>query len=109
MHAILITFRPQAPEEEVMQELGPIMHNMVPSSPGLIMKTFVSPDPQTWGGFYLFASKDNADAFLDGELCKWLDASPLASDAEIRRFDVEEEHSIAFGTPSVPLADKHAA
>jgi len=108
MHAILVTFRPEASEPEIMETMGPKMKTIA-SAPGLIMKTFVAPDPKRWGGFYLFATKENAEAYLAGEFYQWMSTSPLLSNVEAQHFHVEDEPSEAFGTPTVPLAESRAS
>ena len=108
MHAILITFRPEAPEPQMMEALEPHMEKIA-ATPGLIMKTFVAPDPETWGGFHLFTDEAAAGAYLEGEFFQWLSGTDLTSKVEAKHFHVEDDPSKAFGTPSVPLAESRAA
>ena len=79
MHAILISFRPEASEEAFMQEVGPKMMAMKAATPGLVMKTFIESDPKRWAGFYLFTTKESADAYLAGEFFQWFSKLELLS------------------------------
>jgi hypothetical protein len=109
MHALLVTFQPEAPADEIMPVLGPRMKRTASTTPGLIMKTFVDESPQRWGAFYLFATRDDADAYLRGEFFQWFSTSPLLSGFDVRHFEVDDEPSVAFGTPTAPLMDRRAA
>ncbi len=108
MHALLVMFRPEVSEQKLMETVGPKMKKLA-TQPGLIMKTFVGESAECLGGFYLFESKETADAYLKGEFFQWLSNSDLISNVEIKQFVVEDEPSKMFGTPSVPLAKSAAA
>jgi hypothetical protein len=109
MHALLVTFRPEAPEHEIMPVIGPRMKRTASTTPGLIMKTFMDESPERWGGFYLFATREDADAYLNGEFFLWFSSSELLSGFDVRHFEVDDEPSVAFGTPTIPLAGRAAA
>ncbi len=108
MHAILVTFRPEAPDAEIMQALAPKM-KILAATPGLIMKTFVASDPQTRGGFLLFSTKEHAEGYLEGDFFHWFSNTPVISNVQVQHFNVNDEPSKAFGTPSIPLAEPKAA
>ena len=109
MHALLVTFKPEASEAEIMQKIGPKMKEMLPGTPGLAMKTFIAESDHCWGGFYLFTSKEATDAYVAGEFFQFFITSGLISDVKVRQFEVEDEPSSHFGTPMVALADHEAA
>jgi hypothetical protein len=109
MHAILVTFRPEASEQQFMEQVGPRMKEKLPTTRGLIMKTFVESAPDRWGAFYLFTDQEAASDYLDGEFFQWFSGTSLLSDLQVAHFAVDEEPSIAFGTPSLPLVETRAA
>jgi hypothetical protein len=109
MHALLVTFQPEAPEAEIMPVLGPRMKETASTTPGLIMKTFVDAKPNRWGAFYLFATRDDAEAYLSGDFYQWFSTSELLSGFDVRHFEVDDEPSILFGTPTTPLAVRMTA
>ncbi len=109
MHVILVTFRPEASESELMAEAGPRMKAEMGKVEGLIMKTFVASSPERWGGFYLFADRRSADGYLAGEFFQWFSNLSLISDVQVEHFEVDDGPSVAFGTPSTALAETRAA
>jgi hypothetical protein len=109
MHALLVTFQPEAPEAEIMPVLGPRMKETASTTPGLIMKTFVDESPNRWGAFYLFATQGDAEAYLSGDFFRWFSASELLSGFVVRHFEVDDKPSAHFGTPTTPLAARMTA
>lgn len=102
MHSLFVTFNPEVSEEEFMKEMG-AKTMAARNTEGLIMKTFVAPDEKTWGGFYIFTSREAADAYVGGEFFQGFSSSPLLSNLRVQHLAVEDEPSKAFGTPSTPL------
>jgi hypothetical protein len=109
MHAIQLTFSPRASEGEIMGQLGPIVKNLVADNPGLIMKIYLEERADRWSGFYLFATKEDVDRFVEGPAYGFLSSSDLIGDFEARRYNVEDGPSAGMGTPTVPLAETRAA
>lgn len=103
MYAVLVTFRPQVSESELVATVGPKMKALL-DQPGLVMKTFVDKSPTRTGSFYLFQDRAFADQYLDGEFFQWFSTGDLITDVEIERFDVDDEHSQMFGTPTEVLS-----
>ena len=109
MHALLVTFRPQAPEAEIEGSFGPKMMATIPATKGLIMKTLMASGPDRWGSFYLFDTPAAAEGYLSGSFFTEFRSSPMLSDFEIQHFEVDDHPSAAFGTPSLPLASAASA
>ena len=108
MHALLVTFRPEVSEQEFVEAIVPRMKESLLATPGLIMKTFIESGPEQWGAFYLFSSKDTADAYVGGEFFEWFSNHPVLSDLEMQSFAVDDGPSQAFGTPTKPLTEASA-
>jgi hypothetical protein len=104
MHAVLVTFRPLASEDEFMEQIGPKM-KATRSTEGLLMKTFLENDEGRWGGFYLFTDRDTAGAYLNGDFFTEFSSSPLLTDLSVQHWAVDDGPSQGFGTPSTPMRD----
>ncbi len=100
MHAVLITFRSAAALDDLRQ---PFLEGAeaIRDVPGLLSKTWLH-DGATFGGFYLFADADAAQAYLDGPIIAETKAVPAFSAFRVERFAVAEEFSaITRGVPAL--------
>jgi len=102
MHAVLITFTSSASLDDLK---GPFTDyaNALREMQGLIVKTWIR-DGSTVGGFHVFASRKDAEGYLNSELAASLTSNPTFSDWQIRHFDVLEELSAVTGSPQTVLA-----
>lgn len=91
MNALLITFTSSASEEE-LKSVASEFAEAVRDVPGLLSKAWLA-DGSTSGGFYVFADRAAADAYVDGPLVANLRAYPAFSDFSIRHFAVDPELS----------------
>jgi hypothetical protein len=67
---------------------------IIGATPGLISKTWIAdPETSTYGGFYLWESREAIDAFMQSEIVRGLAANPAFGNLSARTFSVWEEHS----------------
>ncbi len=97
MHAVLITYQ-SAVEPEALGGALAAHARAIAAAPGLVAKTWLR-DGATLGGFYLFADRAAADAYLDGALVAALAAHPAFAQFTIRHYRVLEELSRITGSP----------
>jgi hypothetical protein len=102
MHAVLITFTSSASLDDLK---GPFTDyaNALRAMQGLIAKTWTR-EGSTLGGFHIFASRQDAENYLNSEMVAGLTSNPAFSDFQIRHFDVLEELSAITGSPQAALA-----
>ena len=97
MHAVLITYE-SAVEPEALGDALTAHARAIAAATGLLAKTWLR-DGATLGGFYLFADRAAADAYLDGALVADLAAHPAFGRFRIRHYGVLEELSRITGSP----------
>ena len=97
MHAVLITYQ-SAVEPDALGDALAAHARAIAAAPGLVAKTWLR-DGATLGGFYLFADRAAADAYLDGPLVAALAAHPAFAQFRIRHYGVLEEPSRITGSP----------
>ena len=102
MHAVLITFTSSASLDDLKAPFTDYA-NALREMQGLILKTWIR-DGSTLGGFHVFASRQDAEAYLNSELAAGLTSNPAFSDFQIRHFAVLEELSAMTGSPQAVLA-----
>ena len=102
MHAVLITFTSSASLDDLKASFTDYA-NALREMQGLILKTWIQ-DGSTVGGFHVFASRQDAEAYLNSELAAGLTSNPAFSDFQIRHFAVLEELSAITGSPQAVLA-----
>ncbi len=96
MHAVLITYHSAVPLDDL---IGPFTDHAAAlrGVPGLVAKIWLR-DGVTLGGFYLFGSRQEADAYLDSVQAAGLTANPAFSQFQIRHFAVLDELSRLTGS-----------
>ena len=97
MHAVLITYQSAVAPEALGGALA-AHARAIAAAPGLLAKTWLR-DGATLGGFYLFADRAAADAYLDGPLVAALAAHPAFAQFHIRHYGVLEGPSRITGSP----------
>lgn len=102
MHALLITFRSTIPLSDLDQPFREYADALC-RVPGLIAKTWLK-DGETLGGFHVFTSRAEADAYLGSEMVAGLTATEGFSGFSIEHFDVVDALSRITGTPTMTLA-----
>ncbi len=102
MHGVLITFTSSAGLDDLKSPFTDYA-NGLKSVSGLVAKTWIR-DGSTFGGFHIFTSREEAEAYLRGEMVAGLTSNPAFSDFQIRHFDVLDEFSAITGSPQTPLA-----
>ncbi len=97
MHAVLITYEcdigvadPPAPFAAFTDARQGVE--------GLVLKLRIH-DGKTFGSFYLFADRADADAYLEGELFARVAANPAFRDFRINHFGVLDELGAHTGVP----------
>lgn len=101
MYAVLITYENDTPAEEARQHPDNFgFVEELKNVDGFIMKIWLN-DGTTFGGFYIFADKDRADAFIDSELFQNAVPGDSANrNVQIKGFDVFDELSHKSGVPA---------
>jgi hypothetical protein len=99
MHGLLITFSSSAELEQLERPFADYAEALR-GVPGFVCKTWLQ-DGELIGGFHVFASREDADAYLASELVAGLTANPAFIDFEIRHYQVLEELSVRTGTPQL--------
>ena len=102
MHAVLITFASSAGLEDLK---GPFADyaNALRGVTGLVAKTWIQ-DGSTFGGFYIFTSRQAAENYLNSQMVAGLTSNPAFSNFQIRHFDVLDELSAMTGSPQAARA-----
>ena len=102
MHAVLITFTSEASLEALA---GPFAEyaEALRGIEGLVSKTWIN-DGDTVGGFHVFTTRENADAYLGSEMVDGLTSNPAFSGFEVRHYDVLDDLSRITGSPQIALA-----
>lgn len=79
---------------------------IIGETPGLISKTWIAdPETNTYGGLYLWESREAIDAFMQSEIVRDLGANPAIGNLSARTFNVWEEHSrVTHGAPVAAVA-----
>ena len=107
MHAILITFESTVNFEELRLPSGAPLRlsdyiATLREWPGFISKTWMH-DGATSGGYYLFADREAADAYLTELFSPLAGANSTMKNVTVRHFTVQEDMSkLTFGLPAVP-------
>lgn len=86
MHALLITFRSAIPVHDLAEPFEDYARALQ-DQPGLLNKTWVQ-DGDTLGGFHLFATRGDLDAYMQSDLAAGLMATDGFSDFSSRTFEV---------------------
>ena len=97
MHAVLITFTSSASLDDLKAPFTDYA-NALRAIQGLIAKTWIR-EGSTLGGFHVFATRQDAENYLNSEMVAGLTSNPAFSDFQIRHFDVLEELSAVTGSP----------
>lgn len=88
MHTIIVTDLTDDRYRQVCAELAPAFAEL----PGLLTKVWLADPPaRAYGGVYLFADRESADAFLSSALFRTVGSYPHFTDLALRRFDVDEK------------------
>jgi len=93
LHILVINFTADASPEQfdaLVQEDAPIFAKI----DGLIHKHFIfNYEEKTYGGVYMFESKDALKAYMDGEIYKSVIENPDWSNHLVRHYEVHAEAS----------------
>jgi hypothetical protein len=101
MHAVFITFRSTANEEDLAEPFLQYANALRDGAiPGFCSKTWLGNEDLV-GGFHLFESRDAADRYLENMFAPNVASNPAFTDIRIERFEVDEEMSaITNGLPA---------
>ena len=102
MHAVLITFRSEAQQEDLVEPFTEYAKALCDVR-GLVAKTWIA-DGATLGGFHTFTSREAADVYLGSEMVAGLTSNPAFSGFEIRHYSVLDDLSKITGSPQAALA-----
>jgi len=95
MYALHVTYTSAVPVEALRDEQFDFAERVV-GVPGFVSKTWIH-SGATQGGFYLFDSREHADAFAGGPLLAGLRTVPLFSDVTVRGYEVIADLSARTG------------
>ncbi len=102
MHAVLITFTSSASLDDLKAPFTDYA-NAMRGVGGLVSKTWIR-EGSTLGGFHIFATRTDAEGYLNSQMVAGLTSNPAFSDFQIRHFDVLDELSAITGSPQAALA-----
>lgn len=102
MHAVLITFTSSASVDDLKGPFTDYGHALRGVN-GLVAKTWIR-DGSTLGGFYIFASHQDAENYLSSQMVAGLTSNPAFSNFQVRHFEVLDEFSAITGSPQAALA-----
>ena len=102
MHGVLVTFRSEAALNDLAGAFRDYARAMREVE-GLVSKTWLA-DGEVVGGFHIFSSREQADAYLGSDMVAGLTSNPAFSGFEIRHFDVLVDLSRITGSPIQELA-----
>jgi hypothetical protein len=103
MHAVLITFKSEAPLAELENPFTEYAEAMR-SIAGLVFKTWLH-DGQVLGGFHVFDTEAAARTYLGSEMVAGLTANPAFSNFEIAHYGVVDGLSRLTGSPEALLVE----
>ena len=103
MHSVLVTFKNEAPLDQLAGELSKAAEE-IREAPGLVSKAWLK-DGDMLGGFYVFTNRDAAESYMEHAKAG-LKEVPVFSNIEIRHFEMLDELSILNGTPAQALAER---
>lgn len=93
--------RPDMPAEQWASRYTDDIAKPFVDMPGLNWKIWIDePEQQLSGGIYLFATRQDAEAYVDGPIVARMKANAALSDLSIRVFDIRERVS---GLTRAPL------
>jgi hypothetical protein len=100
MHTRIVTFRLAGrTHEHYLDAVTAIAHRFA-AWPGLLTKVWIAdPASATYGGVYLFASKDDADRSRETPEFAGLVSNPAFADLSISEFDVLAEPTAVTAGP----------
>jgi hypothetical protein len=99
MYALLVTYTSAVPTV-LLRDAQIAFAEQLVSTPGFVSKTWLH-EGTTHGGFYLFDSREAAEAYVNGQLFASLGAAPVISDVTVRGYDVQSDLGVltAAGRP----------
>ena len=105
MHAAMVTFETRDLSREKYEQLCDQFAPAIAEVPGLISKTFVAGlEPNVFGGFYLFRTKADADAYQASDITTGFKADPHVANFKVVDFEVLESPSrVTRGLTSVAV------
>ena len=101
MHAIFISFRSSANEEELAEPFFQYAYALRDGAvPGFCSKTWLGND-ELVAGFHTFESRDAGDRYLNDMFTPNVASNPAFTNIRIERFEVDEQMSaITNGLPA---------
>lgn len=105
MYVLIITFRLDGMEPTEFAELNNHVATQYGDTPGLISKVFLADpdDDHAFGGVYLWQTRADAEAYLQGELVAILVTSPQFADVQSCIYQVLPEPTSITGGPIAGL------
>ena len=100
MHALLINFKSEVPPEAIADDMKAYA-DALRGVDGLVSKAWLH-DGDLLGGFYVFRDADAASAYLASELVAGMQAVPVFSGFNVRRFELLDDLGARNGI--IPVA-----
>ncbi|NTU84434.1 MAG: YdhR family protein [Chloroflexales bacterium] len=105
MHVLIITFELAGLDAATYAAHASLMAPRFAAMPGLVSKVFLAdPATNTYGGVYLWASREDLDAYLASETYRALQANPAFAPLTVRAFATLAEASAQTAGPLASLA-----
>jgi len=95
MHAVLVTFESAASLADLAAPFAAYAE-AVRATPGLLSKIWLN-DGTTLGAFVLFADRESAERYLEGELFAGIKTNPAFQQLRVEHFTVLDELTAVTG------------
>jgi hypothetical protein len=101
MHSVLVLIDTSATLADLQDDFTEFAY-AINAQEGVVMKTWITQEESSVGGFYIFADRETSEDFIESVLAPTVDAHPALSNMRIQHFGVDAGLSELTGSPVVP-------
>lgn len=106
MEGVMVTYETDKTAEELAGPYTDFAKFLKKGMPGLVMKAWIN-DGKTFGGFYIFADKASAEAYINSDLIQnTLVKNPANRNVQIKYYEVNSNLCAITGCPHKTLSGK---
>lgn len=99
MHSMLVLIDTSTALADLQDAFTEFAHALK-AREGMVMKTWITHDNSSVGGFYIFADRETADRYLEEMLAPTVEGHPALSNMRVQHFGVLAELSELTGSPA---------